>query len=189
MAIDNFIIQTGLPALPEDNIPPDLYDNFLQLHRAIQNLLRGVSRYCGIDAPDRSIWSEITYEETLLSGNLTRMYVPASVNISRGQVVNLHLNAGTLNARLAVATGAATMAHGVANNTVVAGEIVELNWLRGTLNSIGGMTTGTLYWLSTTPGAVQNVAPAAAGQIQQPVGLALGTTTLLLDIPLSYRQL
>lgn len=188
MASENFLIQTGLPALPEDNIPADLYDNFLQLHRAIQNLLRGVSRYCGIDAPSPDIWSQITYQETLLSGNLTRMYVPASVAITRGQVVNLFNNAGVLNARLAAATSFTTMAHGVANNNAAPGEIVELNWLRGTLDSIAGMTTGTVYFLSTVAGAVQNTAPAAVGNIQQPVGLALGTNTMLLDIPFFYRQ-
>lgn len=186
---DTSVIQLGLPALPEDNIPPELYDNFMQLHRAIQNLARGVSRYAGVDAPQPEIWNEITYQETLLTGNLTRMYIPASVAIARGQVVNLHDNAGTINARLAVATSAATMAHGIANSAALAGEFVEINWLRGLLSSVGGMTLGTLYWLSTVPGAVQNAAPAAAGQIQQPVGLALGAATLLMDIPLSYRQL
>lgn len=189
MATDNSVIQLGLPALPDDNIPSDLYDNFFQLHRAIQNLARGVSRYCGVDAPSQDTWSELPYNETLLTGNLTRMYIPASVAISRGQVVNMHNNAGTINARLAVATSAATMAHGIANTDAAIGEFVEINWLRGLLNSVGGMTVGTLYWLSTTAGAVQNVAPAAAGQIQQPIGLALGTATLLMDIPLSYRQL
>lgn len=189
MATDNFVIQTGLPALPEDNIPPELYDNFFQLHRAIQNLLRGVSRYCGIDAPAQDIWSQIQFTETLLNGNLTRLYVPASAAILRGQVVNLHDNAGTLSARLAVATSAATMGHGIANTAAAIGEIVELNILRGTLDSVGGMTLGTVYWLSTTPGAIQNAAPAAAGQIQQTVGLALDSDSLLMEMPFFYHQL
>lgn len=189
MATDNFVIQTGLPALPEDNIPTELYDNFLQLHRAIQNLLRGVSRYCGIDAPSQDIWPQITFTETLLSGNLTRLYVPASVAISRGQVVNLHDNAGILSARLAVATSAATMAHGIANTTVGVGGTVELNILRGTLDSVGGMTLGTVYWLSTVAGAIQNTAPVAVGQIQQTIGLALDPDSLLMEIPFFYRQL
>lgn len=186
MAIDSYRIQLGLPALPEDNIPPELYDNFLVLHRAIQNLLRGVSQYCGIDAPAEEYWPQTTYQETLLSGNLTRMYVPASVPILRGQVVNLFNNAGALNARLAVATAAATMAHGIANTNAGVGEICEINWLRGTLDSVGGMTVGTLYFLSTVAGAVQNTAPPGPN-IQQPIGLALAASTLLMDIPLTYR--
>jgi hypothetical protein len=185
MAMESSIIQLGLPALPEENLPPELYDNFLVLHRAIQNLARGVSRYCGVDAPSQEIWNEIPYSETLLTGNLTRMYIPASVAINRGQVINLHNNAGTINARLANAASATTMAHGIANNTVGIGDFCEINWLRGLLSSVGGMTIGTLYWLSTVAGSIQNVAPAGPN-IAQPIGLALGPSTLLMDIPLKY---
>lgn len=187
---DSYKIQLGLPVLPSDQLPPDLYDDFLSVYRALQNLLRGVSQYAGIDAPSSDTWSAQQFADTLLQGNLTRLYVPATVAISRGQVVNLFNNSGTLGARLAVATGAATMAHGVANSAATgAGQIIEINWLRGWIDSIGGMTPGTLYWLSTTAGAVQNTAPSVAGQIQQPIGLALTATQMALDIPLSFRQL
>lgn len=186
---DSYRIQLGLPAQPSETLPPELYPHFAQVFQAIQNLLRGVSQYCGIDAPTEDIWSALTYQETLLAGNLTRMYPVASVAITRGQVINLFNNAGVLSGRLAVATSATTMAHGVANSDAAIGERFEMNWLRGTIDSIGGLTLGTLYWLSTTAGAIQNTAPVAAGQIQQQVGLALTASTLLLDIPLTYRQL
>lgn len=186
---DNFLIKLGLPVLPSDNIPKELYDNFFQLHRAIQNLLRGVSQYCGIDPPASDLWDTVSYQETLLSGNLTRLYPVADVAIARGQVVNLFNSGGELKARLAAATSASTAAHGVANSAALAGQRFEMNWLRATLDSIGGLTTGSLYWLSPTPGAVQAIIPSGGGQIQQPVGVALAATTLLLDIPLSYRQL
>lgn len=189
MATDNYLIQLGLPALPSDSIPTELYDDFLTVYRAIQNLLRGVSRYSGIDAPAPATWSGQTFSDTLLQGNITRIYVPASVVIARGQAINLFNDAGTLKTRLAAATGASTMAHGVANSAAAVGELVEINWLRGFIDSIGGMTPGTLYWLSTTPGAVQNSAPVAPGQIQQPVGVAFSAGQMALDISLSYRQL
>lgn len=188
-AIDSSKIQMGLPASPPDTVPPDLYDDFLIVYRAIQNLLRGTSRYSGIDPEPAEVWSSLVFADTMLSGNLTRFYVPASVAISRGQVINLHNNAGGLNARLAVATSATTMAHGVANTSAAVGELVEINWLRGFIDSIGGMTTGTLYWLSTVAGGVQNTAPAVPGQIQQPIGVAFSPAQMALDIPLSYRQL
>lgn len=190
MATDNYKIVLGLPALPSDTTPPELYDDFLLVYRAIQNLLRGVSRYVGVDAPAADTWSGQLFSDTLLQGNLTRLYVPASVAIARGQVVNLFDNAGVLSARLADAAGAATMAHGVANSAAAApGDLIELNWLRGFIDSIGGMTTGKLYWLSTVPGGVQDIAPSSAGQIQQPIGLALAPAQMALDISLSYRQL
>lgn len=187
--VDDFKIQLGLPQLPPDETPRELYGIFMYVFQAIQNLHRGVSSYCGIDAPDSDVRDQLTYQDTLLSGNLTRMYPIAAVNISRGQVVNLYNNAGALNARLAVATGASTMAHGIANASALAGERVEINWLRGTLDSVGGMTLGTLYYLSTTAGAVQSTRPVGVGQIVQPVGLALASDTLLMDIPLYFQQL
>lgn len=186
---ESFKVQTGLPVLPSDTLPPELYDDFLTIYRAIQNLLRGVSQYTGIDAPQQDTWSSLQFSDTLLSGNLTRLYVPATVAINRGQVVNLFNNAGVLGARLAQATSATTMAHGVANSTAAAGELVEINWLRSWIDSIGGMTVGTLYWLSTVAGAVQNVPPGAAGQIQQSIGLALTDSQMAMDITLLYRQL
>lgn len=183
--VESSIIQLGLPALPEDNIPPNLYDNFMVLHRAVQNLARGVSRYCGVDAPSPDIWDQITFSETMLSGNLTRMYVPAGATIARGQVVNLYDGGGFLAARLASASSAATLAHGIANSNAATGQTLEMNWLRGLLNSVGGMTTGTLYWLSPTAGSIQNVPPAGPNR-QQPIGVAFGTNQLMMDISLQY---
>jgi hypothetical protein len=182
-------IQTGLPLFPSDDLDPSLYGQFLNLYQAIQNLLRDISRYTGIDAPNSDIWSQLTPFDTLLSGNTTRLYVPASVAISRGQAVNLFSNAGLLNARLAQATSANTMLHGIANNTVAIGGIVELNILRGTLDSVGGLTVGTLYYLSTVAGALQSGRPAGAGQIIQSAGVGLGASIFLFDGSLSYIQL
>ena len=51
MAIDNNRIILGLPALPSDELPAQLYSDFLVVHRAIRNLLDGVSRLSGIDPP------------------------------------------------------------------------------------------------------------------------------------------
>jgi hypothetical protein len=187
---DNYKIQLGLPALPDDNVPPDLYDNFYQLHRAIQNLLRGVSQYCGIDSPSSDIWGSLTYPDTLLEGNLTKMYPIAGATIARGQAVNLYSNAGVLNARPAQANSLTTMAHGVANSAASAGSRIEMYWLRGLIDSIGGMTIGTLYYLSpTVPGVLQSAKPVTAGQIVQPIGLALGSSTLNMDITLLPTQL
>lgn len=189
MAIDNSKIILGLPSLPSDNLPKDLYDDFLSIHKAIKNLLDGVSIYTGIDAPSVDTWSQSNPAATLLSGNSTRLYVTASVVINAGQIVNLYdSSAGVLKARLANSSSATTMAHGLCTETVAAGAIAPLQWLRAYVNSIGGMTPGILYWLSTTAGAVQNIPPVAAGTIQQPIGVAFAVDQLLMDIPLSYKQ-
>lgn len=185
--MESSIIQLALADLPSDTVPKELYDDFLNLHRAIKSLALGVSRYAGIDAPSSDIWSSLAYSDTLLMANHTRMYPTADIAITAGQMVNLYNNAGNLRARLADATLPATFACGVAMTSAAIGEQFEMYWLRGLVNTIGGMTVGTLYWLSTVPGSIQNIAPAVPGQIQQPVGVALTSSQLLMDIPLSYR--
>lgn len=188
--VDNFLIQLGLPPFPDDTIPPEVYDDFLLVHRAIQNLLRGVSKYCGIDAPSSELWSAIPYSETQLQGNLTRLYPTAAVPILRGQAINLYNDAGNLRARLAQANSMTTMAHGVANTEAAAGQQLEVYMFDAFLDSIGGLVIGTVYYLSpSVAGAVQNFAPVTAGQIVQPIGLAIGTSSLIMKIPLNPRQL
>lgn len=188
--VDNFKIQLGLPQFPPDSIPQELYPHFSDLHRAIQNLLRGVSQYCGIDSQPTDTWSSLNYEETLLTGNLTRMYPVADVAILRGQVIKLFNSGGVLKAGLAQANGLANMAHGVANSSAAPGQVLEVNIGQALLDSIGSLTIGTMYYLASgVAGATQNVAPVAAGQIVQPIGLALGPNTLLMQIPFNPRLL
>lgn len=182
------IIVLGLEDLPSDTVPPQVYDDFLKLHRAVKNLADGVSRYAGVDAPTPDTWPYLLYQDTILTQNHTRIYPVADVNITAGQLVNLYNNAGVLRARLASANSASTMAHGIAMQSVTAGNQFEMYWLRGLVNTIGGMTVGTLYWLSPTSGAVQNIAPNVAGTIQQAIGVAVQSALMIMDIPLYYKQ-
>jgi len=188
MGIGNSKIITGLPSLPSDQLPPELWDDFKTIYNALNNLAQGISVYGGVDGVDSSEWADSPPANTILSGNLTRMYPRASVAIAAGQIVNLFDNAGSMDARLANSTTAATMAHGIANTAAAAGARFEMQWLRSFVTSIGGMVPGTLYWLSTTGGAVQNLPPVAAGTIQQPIGLALSAAQMIMDIPLLYKQ-
>lgn len=190
MSSDSSKIDLGLPQFPSNELTPQIYGELQSIYTAIRNLLSGVSRYSGVDAPPSDWWSQLTFIDTLLNNNHSRLYVQASTAISRGQAVNLFLSGGLLKARLAACTAAATMAHGVANSAASgAGTIIEVNYLRGTIDSIGGMTTGALYYLSNTAGAVQSARPATAGWIIQPVGLALSSNLMGMDIPLYYQQL
>lgn len=187
MAVDNTKIILGLPALPSDQIPPELYDDFTTVHKAIKSLASGVSVYCGVDAPTAVEWADSPPSDTILTGNLTRMYPIADVLLVAGQLVNLYDSGGVLKARLANATLPATAAHGVCTIGAAAGDRIEMNWLRGYCTVIGGMVLGTIYYTSTTPGAIQTPAPVGVGQIQQPVGIAVSATELILDIPLSFK--
>lgn len=188
MAIDSSKIILGLPSLPSDSLPPELWDDFKTVYNAIRNIANGVSVYSGIDAPSPDEWADSPPSDTFLTGNLTRLYVVASVPIAAGQVVNLFNDAGTLKARLASASSFTTVGHAVATAAAAAGAIVELQYLQGLITSIGGMITGDMYWLSTVPGAVQNAYPVAAGTIRQAIGLAATPSVMLMHSTLSYQQ-
>lgn len=183
-------INIGLAQLPDNELEPRIYQAFVAVHLAMANLVQQVSELTGIDAYPTDLWNQLTPATTLLTGNATRMYVPAGVNLTAGQIVNLYDNAGTLNARLAQANAASTMAHGIVNETVLAGETASINFLRTYTELIGGLAVGTLYYLDpAVAGGITNVRPAAAGQIIQPIGVGLTSSTFAMDIPLSYIQL
>lgn len=52
----------------------------------------------------------------------------------------------------------------------------------GELGGFSGLTPGTYYRISTTPGAVSTSPPAGSGVEDQIVGLALDTTTMLVSV-------
>lgn len=187
MAIDSKII-LALPSLPNDELSPVLFNELLTVYKALRNLLDGVSKFTGIDAPAQAEWSQATASNTILTGNQTRLYVLASVAINAGQIVNLFNNAGIVGARLASASSATTLGHCVATQAAGAGSYVELQWLRAFTTSIGGLTVGSLYYLSPVAGAVQDVAPNAVGTIQQAIGVAIAPSQLLLDMSLQFKQ-
>ena len=164
----------------------------LAVFLAIGNMLEGVSRYTGIDAPRTSEWAGLltSYSETLLIGQGTRMYPIASVAIARGQVVNLWNDGGVLKARLAQANSATTMAHGLANTAAGIGAQVEINLWQTWTNAIGALTPGSLYYLAPgTAGAVQATRPSVGGQIIQSVGVALSANDFSFNASSQYQQL
>ena len=183
----SYKIVTSLPIQPSTELSPQLWSELSVIYRAIQSLLDGVSRFSGIDPTEQAYWKDVTPADTVLTGNLTRMYPIASVAIAAGQIINLFSDAGVIKARLANASGADTMAHGIANNAAAVGAQFEMQWLSGYVTSISGMTVGIQYWLSTTAGAVQNLPPTAAGTIQQQIGFSLAADKMIMDIPLAYK--
>ncbi len=181
-------ILLGLPNLPADTIDPKFWSEFLTVYRAIQNLLAGVSEFGGIDAPDATEIASMDPTKYLLGTNISRWYPTADVALTRGQIVRPS-TVGSNRCRLAGAASGLVDSPGigVANQTVGAGAKVEV-LVGGVTDAIGGMTPGTLYYLSTTLGAVQNLRPVAAGQVIQPIGWAMSTTQMFL-VPSSYAHL
>lgn len=182
---DNSKILLGLPSLPPDTIDPKLWGEFLTIYRAMQNLLNGVSEFTGIDGPDALEIASMDPAKYLLGANVARHYPITDVNVVRGQLVAI---GGAGHVGFATATNGAAIAYGVANANAAAGTRVEVI-TSGLTTAIGGMTPGTLYYLSPTLGAIQNLRPVAAGQVIQPIGWAVSSGQMLLNISSYYHQL
>lgn len=104
--------------------------------------------------------------------------IASSENLLAGDFVNIYSNAGTANVRKADATSNAKPAHGfvLANVTSPAAAVVYFISNRNT--AVSGLTVGSDYWLSTTPGTVTATAPSSSGNIIQLLGRCV-TATLL----------
>lgn len=185
---ENSKILLGLPNLPADEIDPKLWPEFKLVYAAMQNLLSGVSRWSGIDDPDALEVASTDPASYLLGANFGRYYPRAVTNITRGQMLRLRPDVGAHWVSQAQANAAAGQAFCVADANATAGATVPVITV-GVTTAIGGMIPGTLYYLSTTAGAIQNLRPLNPGEIVQPIGWALSTTQLYLNISSYYQQL
>lgn len=181
-------INVGLPQTPE-GVPPELFSHFLQIYQAFSNLQQALSQYAGVDPAPSDWWSQLTPDDTFFDGNLNRLIVKANENIGFGQVVSPINVAGELQVRLANATNNTRWACGFSTTpgTVLAGSMLEIK-TRGYIDGIAGMVVGSRYWLSTTNGAIQNVAPVAAGTIEQVVGWAIRGSRLAANLDSYFVQ-
>jgi len=105
--------------------------------------------------------------------------VTASEALSAGSLVNLWMNAGTVNARKADATVAGKEAVGYVLASVASGA-TALVFFDGTISGLSGLTPGNQF-LATTAGGMAAVPPAASGNIVQSVGFAPSATELVFE--------
>ena len=110
--------------------------------------------------------------------------VLTTASIAAGMLVNIYNDAGTKKMRPALATAVGTIAVAfVTQNAAAGGQLVPK--YSGNVNPyFTGLTPGKRYFLSTTtPGGISEFGPAASsGHVWQPVGRAISSTELLLDI-------
>lgn len=102
-----------------------------------------------------------------------------SENLTAGDFVNIYNNAGTITARKADATTNTKPAHGfvLASTTSPASATIYMDSQTNT--ALTGLTLGSEYYLSTTPGAATATAPSASGNLVQPLGIADKTTEIV----------
>lgn len=106
----------------------------------------------------------------------------SSENLAAGDFVNIWNDGGTPKVRKADASGGvAKKADGfvLAAVTAPANAVV---YFEGTNNQVSGLTGGTEYFLSATPGAVTATPPTTATHICQSLGKATSATSINVEI-------
>jgi hypothetical protein len=183
-------INIGLPQLP-DNVPSEFFGHFQPVYTAIHNLAKQLSQYAGVDEYPSDWWNQLTVDDTIYVGGTARWYTKAYEDLSVGHCVSPIIDAGSLKVRKANATNNTKPACGfvTAIGTGAAGTEVEVMVGQGLILGVAGMTPGNRYFLSTSDGLITGVAPAAAGNIRQVVGLALASNRLLMNLNFDWTQL
>lgn len=179
----------GLNQFPDDSLEPRVYEALKNIHLALANFDQDLAFELGLEAYPTAEWPGLELAGAMGTlGNATRMYVEATVVVTAGQTINLFASGGTVKARLADGgIGPVRPAHGIANTSGGIGDIFELQWMRGIITSIGGLTAGDQYYTGfVSAGTVTNVRTSTAGLMIQALGIALDSTTLLMDTNLNY---
>lgn len=165
---------------PPDDIPPEYRTAFSQLYTSIQQIISALTNNCGIGPRSFDQWQQLAGSPaTLLSGNLNRLYAPASEDIVFGGAISLYNVAGVLTIRNANATDTTKPAKGFCSTPggIASGTVGEVQIVSG-VATITGLTPGDPYFLSTTDGLISNVPAVAAGNIEQYIGFAISSEAL-----------
>lgn len=173
MADDVPFFNIGLPQLPlntDPKIEPDLRD----LYNAIRNLSRLVGQYGLFETPSEAYR---TSEQAAFTSGVAkqRVYAIADEAVPYGAALHLFDTAGVLHARFANATDDTRPCTGLCNTvgTAAVGETVEAVLPGNSVTSIGGLTPGLRYFLSTTDGVITTAAPGFPGNLREVLGFAL----------------
>lgn len=143
-------------------------------------VIRAFIDYCGIGPQIKTDWIRFAGNpQTLLAGNLNRLYVTAEEDVLFGAAISLHSLAGELTVRNADATDNTRPCDGFCStlNGILSGDTGEVQLHCG-IAFVGGLTVGSRYYLSTVAGNYSAAPATAAGNIEQYLGVAITTTQL-----------
>ena len=167
---------------PPDELSPELKAALTPVYESIQQIIQALVNECGIGQQSPQFWSQLAGTASQLKpGNLNRLYVEATEALQSGAAVNVFLSGGILKARNANATNNTKFANGFASDAIASGAVGEVILAHG-VAIITGLTPGANYFLSTVNGLITNVAPVAAGNIEQYVGIAIDSTHLFFNL-------
>lgn len=163
-----------LPELPGSELDSKTYGEFVQVYNALRKLQSGINYDIGLVGEPPAHWPQLQPVDGVSEAR-SRLYLVCAETITYGQAVNVFLNGSQLQARLATAADVEKLCSCFCHTpgTHTAGDIAEFYLPPCLVESIGGLVTGSYYWLSTVPGSIINAPPTADGIVQQLLGQAL----------------
>jgi hypothetical protein len=105
----------------------------------------------------------------------------ASETLTRGMLVDLYDDSGTLKARKADATDNTRFADAFVDADAAISDSVRVYFGGGVIRGLAGLTQGQTLFLSETAGGVTHTSPSGTGKISQIIGTALGPTSAVFD--------
>jgi len=174
----NFVIPYTVPA----DLPPALLPFLKPIYVGFQNIIQTLIRFSGIAprAPG-DVLGSLNDPTALLTNNSHRFYTQASETILQGAAINLFPQVGVLFVRNANASTSSKPCDGFCSQQggIAAGGIGEVILNNGVNTSLSGLVAGSRYFLSTTNGLLTVTAPVAAGNLQQSLGIAIDSQSLV----------
>lgn len=169
------VVNFQLPLSPDPKIPPAILAAINPLYGAMQQVFITFTNNCGISSQPVNLWEQFATQapdQTVLAANMGRVYLTPSEDIAFGAMASLWNNAGVFSARNANATNNTKPADCfcITPGGLVAGVVGEFILSCGMV-PINGVVAGTRYYLSTVNGLITAVAPVAAGNIEQYLGI------------------
>lgn len=141
----------GMPALP-DTDDPKLFAALLPLHTAARNLALSLDNSTGRTFVAPEEYGNVS-PYTNIASNI--LYVQFSEDVEAGHMITFHSVAGVLLGKKAVGPALETLARGFSLSKRLAGETGPVG-LFGLDPYITGLTPGTAYYLSNTPGVISS---------------------------------
>lgn len=173
-------LELGIPELPGTGHKEDIYNEFVNVFNALRRVQSTINNDLGLGAATDATISSLQVTDGV-SARKDRAYVQLSEAANYGQVLNLHSVSGAVRARLAKNTSPEYRCWGICNTvgTHSSGAIVEVALGNCLVDSVGGLTPGYEYFLSSTGGILTNVPdPLTETNIQQSIGMALTASAL-----------
>lgn len=187
----NLPFTLGVPDTPSlDFQDPRVRALAEELYNAFQQLQLALHNYLGVGQQLQTLWSSLSHISTLHQASQFRIYKEATEDIIYGAAINLFSSGGVIKMRNANATNNTKPCHGfcMVAGGVTSGNFGEAILFCGLLTGFAGLTVGSRYFLSTSNGLLTAVAPVAAGNIEQALGIALDSGTLLYQFTTHFIQ-